>query len=187
MKRFWMPVAAFALLGALLWYALVQITEGKFTPRTIPSPLIDKPLPAFRLPLLSDARKALSNSDLRGQPVMVNVWASWCVACRDEHPVLLALAQRRLIPIVGMDYKDTAADANGFLSRHGNPYDIVLTDADGSTGLNWGVYGVPETFVLDRNGVIRLKQIGPWTPDDVKNRLIPCLPALKAGKACPAD
>ena len=172
MKKFLIPIVLFALLGVLLGYGL------RLDPHKIPSPLVDKPLPIFSLPTLENPKKLITNADLRGRVVMVNVWASWCVACKQEHPVLLELARSKQIPIIGLNYKDTRADASKILETEGNPYDTVIVDASGRTGIDWGVYGVPESFILDKQGVIRYKQIGPITPEVWEKTLWPRIQEL---------
>ncbi len=172
MKKFLIPIGLFVLLGFLLGYGL------KLDPRKIPSPLVNKPLPAFSLPTLEDPKKLITNADLRGRVVMINVWASWCVACKQEHPLLLELAQRKQIPIIGLNYKDKPADASKVLETEGNPYDTIIVDASGRTGIDWGVYGVPESFILDKQGVIRYKQIGPITPEVWEKTLWPRIQEL---------
>ena len=172
MKKFLIPIILFALLGVLLAYGL------KLDPHKIPSPLVDKPLPTFSLPTLEDPKKIITNADLRGQVVMVNVWASWCVACKQEHPVLLEVAQRKQIPIIGLNYKDKPADASKVLETEGNPYNMIIVDASGRTGIDWGVYGVPESFIVDKQGVIRYKQIGPITPEVWEKTLWPRIQKL---------
>ena len=172
MKKFLIPIILFALLGVLLAYGL------KLDPHKIPSPLVDKPLPTFSLPTLEDPKKIITNADLRGQVVMVNVWASWCVACKQEHPVLLEVAQRKQIPIIGLNYKDKPADASKVLETEGNPYNVIIVDASGRTGIDWGVYGVPESFIVDKQGVIRYKQIGPITPEVWEKTLWPRIQKL---------
>jgi cytochrome c biogenesis protein CcmG/thiol:disulfide interchange protein DsbE len=174
MKKFLIPIGMFALLGLLLAYGL------KLDPRKIPSPLIDKPLPAFSLPTLENPKKSLTNADLKGKVVLVNVWASWCVACKQEHPVLMALARDKQVPIIGLNYKDQRADATQMLNVEGNPYDVSIVDADGRVGIDWGVYGVPETFVVDKQGVIRYKQIGPISPEAWEKTLLPLIQRLSA-------
>ena len=172
MKKFLIPIGLFALLGYLLYYGL------RLDPRRIPSPLVNKPLPAFSLPTLDNPDKILTNADLRGHVVMVNVWASWCVACREEHPVLVDLAGRKQVTIIGLNYKDTRVDALNVLRGQGNPYNTVLVDASGRTGIDWGVYGVPESFIVDKQGIIRYKQIGPITPDVWDKTLWPLIRSL---------
>jgi len=174
MKKFLVPIGLFALLGLLLAYGL------KLDPRKIPSPLVDKPLPAFSLPTLADPKKSLANADLKGKVVLINVWASWCVACKQEHPVLMALTRERQVPLIGLNYKDKHADATHMLRTEGNPYDVSIVDADGRVGIDWGVYGVPETFVVDKLGVIRYKQIGPISPEVWDQTLLPLIRKLSA-------
>ena len=172
MKKFLIPIALFALLGLLLAYGL------RLDPRRIPSPLIDKPLPAFHLPTIENPRKILANTDFQGKVVLINVWASWCVACKQEHPVLLGLKPTRTVPLIGLNYKDKREDATALLKDEGNPYDLSLVDADGRVGIDWGVYGVPETFVVDKQGIIRYKQIGPITPEVWQETLLPLIEKL---------
>ncbi len=173
MKKFLIPIVLFAALGLLLAYGL------HLDPRRIPSPLIGKPLPQFDLPLLQDSKKTLTNADLQGHVVLINVWASWCVACQEEHPLLVDLAKLKIVPIIGMDYKDKPADAMQVLKDRGDPYDTIMVDANGRTGINWGVYGVPETFVVDKSGIIRYKQIGPITPQNWQQTLLPLVRKLQ--------
>ena len=176
MKRFWflIPLAAFLALAVMLAVGL------KLDPREVPSPLIDKPAPKFALQRLDDAARTIRLDDMRGKVWMLNVWASWCVACREEHPVLTALAKSGIAPVYGLNYKDQREDAKGWLARFGNPYDASLFDDEGRVGIDFGVYGVPETFVIDQNGVIRLKHIGPLTPDVIATKIEPLLKKLDA-------
>ena len=176
MKRFWflIPLAAFFALAAVLAVGL------KLDPREVPSPLIDKPAPKFALQRLDDAAKTIRLDDMRGKVWVLNVWASWCVACREEHPLLVAFAKKRVVPIYGLNYKDRREDANAWLARFGNPYDASLFDDEGRVGIDFGVYGVPETFVIDQNGVIRMKHIGPLTPDVIATKIEPLLRKLDA-------
>lgn len=170
--RFIVPLAVFAALIGLLAAGL------KLDPRDVPSPLIGKPAPAFALTRLDDASRTIGRDDMLGQVWMLNVWASWCAACRDEHPHLLALARRKQVPLLGLNYKDTRRDALRWLARFGNPYDASLFDADGRIGIEFGVYGVPETFVIDRQGVVRFKQVGALTPEVFEARIAPLLKVL---------
>ena len=158
MNKFLIPIGLFVLIGMLLAYGL------RLDPRKIPSPLVDKPLPAFSLPTLEDPKKVVTNADLRGRVVLINVWASWCVACKQEHPILIELARRKQIALIGLNHKDTATDALNVLRADGNPYEMVIVDANGRTGIDWGVYGVPESFIVDKDGIIRHKFVGPITP-----------------------
>lgn len=155
--RYAIPVAVLALLLVLLGVGL------KLDPREVPSPLIGKPAPMFELPALEGA-PMLTPASFAGRPVLVNYFASWCAGCQVEHPLLMKLAQEDGVEIVGMDYKDEPAAARQWLKRHGNPYRTVVVDRIGSAGLDWGVYGVPETYVLGADGTILFKHIGPMTP-----------------------
>jgi cytochrome c biogenesis protein CcmG/thiol:disulfide interchange protein DsbE len=176
MKRLWFLIP----LGAFLALAIVLAVGLKLDPREVPSPLIDKPAPKFALARLDDAGKTVRLDDLKGKVFILNVWASWCVACREEHPVLLDFAKKRVVPVYGLNYKDTRPDASAWLARFGNPYDASFFDEDGRVGLDFGVYGVPETFIVDGNGVIRMKHIGPITPDVLANKIEPLLKKLDA-------
>ena len=149
-------------------------------PHEVPSPLIDKPAPAFRLQTLESPSRLLSSEDMRGQVWLLNVWASWCSGCREEHPVLVEFAKTRVVPIVGLDYKDQPDDARRWLANFGNPYLASVSDLDGRTGIEFGVYGVPETFVIDKAGVIRYKQIGPITPKVLHDTILPLVKKLNA-------
>lgn len=171
--KFLVPLFIFLLLAGFLGYGL------KLNPRELPSALIDKPAPEFRLAQLSAPDVAIANADMRGQVWLLNVWASWCVACRQEHPVLNEFARRKVIPLIGLNYKDGMDDAKAWLREHGDPYDTSLVDADGRVGIDFGVYGVPETFLIDQAGVIRYKHIGPVTPEAVRDVLLPKIAELK--------
>jgi len=170
--RFIIPLALFLVVVGFLAVGL------KLDPRAVPSPLINKPAPAFVLPRLDDAAKTMRRDDLLGKPWVLNVWASWCGPCRDEHPQVLALARGKHAPIIGLNYKDARDDARDWLRQLGDPYTASLSDSDGRTGINYGVYGVPETFVIDKNGVIRFKHVGPLTATVVQTRIVPLLKEL---------
>jgi cytochrome c biogenesis protein CcmG/thiol:disulfide interchange protein DsbE len=173
MMRFILPLIAFLILVGFL-------TKGLFLhPHEVPSPLIDKPAPAFSLPRLDQPAKQFSPADMKGKVWLFNVWASWCESCKDEHPVLLDLAGQHQVPIYGLDYKDTPADAKAWLNEAGNPYTLVAQDADGRVGINYGVYGVPETYVIDKQGIIRYKLIGPMTMENLKGIILPMVHKLE--------
>ena len=172
--RFLVPLAVFLGLVAFLAKGL------QLDPREVPSPLIGKPAPPFKLARLDDPAATISREDLLGKVWILNVWASWCVACREEHPTLVEFARRKQVPIYGLNYKDVRADGLAWLGRLGNPYDASLFDADGRLGIDFGVYGVPETFVIDRQGVVRFKHIGPLTPEVLRDRIEPLLVSLQA-------
>lgn len=171
--RYLLPLLAVGLLICLLAVGLT------LNPREVPSPLIGKPAPAFSLPSLADPQRGISVADWQGEVCLVNVWASWCASCRDEHPLLMALAQRDLLPIYGLNYKDGRDDALGWLARFGNPYRDSVLDAAGRAGLDWGVYGVPETFVLDKQGRIRYKHIGAISVSDMEQKILPLIQTLQ--------
>lgn len=187
------------LIPALLFIALavfLLLGLGR-NPNEIPSPLIDKPAPPYRLALLADTPPpafgplptsmatgipsdgTLDAQALRGAPYLLNVWASWCAPCLQEHPQMLALAKARNIHLVGLNYKDQAADARRWLHRHGNPFDTIVLDPKGRTAIDFGVYGVPETFLIDAQGQIRFKHVGPLTDDVLKQKLLPAMAAVK--------
>ncbi len=168
----WTPLAAFVLLAAFLGIGLT------LNPREVPSPLIGKPAPEFTLPQLHAAERAISPAALKGQVYLLNVWASWCVSCRVEHPHLMALAKTGAIPVYGLDYKDGRPEGIEWLGRHGNPYQASAFDAEGRAGIDWGVYGVPETFLVDAGGVIRYKHIGPLTPEVIDRKILPLAKSL---------
>ena len=170
--RFAIPLAIFAVLVGFLFVGLHR------DPREVPSPLIGKAAPAFALTRLDDPHATVRRDDLLGKVWMLNVWASWCEACRDEHPVLVDFAKSRAVPIYGLDYKDQRPPAQAWLAERGNPYDATLFDASGRVGIDYGVYGVPETFIIDKQGVIRFKQIGPLTPEVLRDRVLPLLRRL---------
>ena len=168
-----LPLVAFLVVAAFLMRGLW------LNPREIPSPLIDKPAPSFSLSQLARPESQFSPADMKGQVWLLNVWASWCVACRQEHPLLVDLAGRKAVPIIGLNYKDKPDAATAWLTQLGNPYDLSVKDMDGRIGIEYGVYGVPETFVIDKNGVIRYKQIGPITEEVWKAKMLPMLEALR--------
>ena len=152
-------------------------------PSIVPSPLIGKPVPTFALPPIEGRSDSLSSADLRGQVSLVNVFASWCVACRDEHPLLMRLKEERTVPLYGIDYKDKPADAKAWLAEMGDPYARIGADLAGRIAIDWGVYGVPETFVIGRDARIAFKQIGPITPEALRDRILPLIARLRAPAA----
>jgi len=166
-KKFIIPLVAFALIGALLWKGL------SLDPKRIPSPLIGKALAEFSLARVDQPAKMVAPKDLYGRVYLLNVWASWCVACRQEHPLLMEIGRTRLVPLVGLNYKDKRDDALGFLSGMGDPYEMSLSDTNGRVGIDLGVYGVPETFVIDKQGIIRYKHIGPIDQEALENNIMP--------------
>ena len=173
MKRFLWPLAIFILLVGFLAVGL------RLNPREVPSPLVGKAAPAFELPVLHQPDKRFVPGDMRGKVWLLNVWASWCVSCREEHPVLVDLAKRGVMPILGLNYKDKGEDAQRWLKQFGDPYQLSVVDADGRIGIDYGVYGVPETYLIDGEGVIRYKQIGPLTQAIVEQKVLPLAKALK--------
>jgi cytochrome c biogenesis protein CcmG/thiol:disulfide interchange protein DsbE len=170
--RFLIPLFVLAVLLAFLAAGL------KLNPREVPSPLIGKPAPGFNLARLDDPTQNIKREDMHGKVWMLNVWASWCVACRQEHPLLVEFSRRKLLPVLGLNYKDQRPDGLGWLGQFGNPYDASLYDIDGRVGIDFGVYGVPETFIIDREGVIRMKHIGPLTPEVIQTEIEPMVRKL---------
>ena len=161
----WIPLAVFAVIAVFLGVGLT------LKPREVPSPLIDKPAPAFTLSQLHAADRTISTESLRGQVYLLNVWASWCGSCRVEHPVLMDLARSGRIPIYGLNYKDGRDAGIGWLARNGDPYVASAFDGEGRVAIDFGVYGAPETFLVDAAGTIRFKHIGPLTPEVVERVL----------------
>ena len=192
MNRFLWPLVGFVVLVVLLAVGL------RLNPRDVPSPLVGKPAPAFALPRLDTPDKEFSPREMLGKVWLLNVWASWCVSCRQEHPVLVELAKRQMVPLVGLNYKEVRGDgaidsdkvapgdekrmvierAAGWLRQHGDPYTLSVLDVDGRVGIDYGVYGVPETYVIDKAGIIRMKHTGPITPEVFSGRILPLLAEL---------
>jgi cytochrome c biogenesis protein CcmG/thiol:disulfide interchange protein DsbE len=192
MNRYYWILGAFAALVVLLAVGL------GLNPRDIPSPLVGKPVPAFKLAVLATPEKTFSPKDMRGKPWLINVWASWCVSCRQEHPILVEFSKKVDVPLIGLNYKEVRGDggfdmgkmppdeevklalqrANGWLRDHGDPYRLTAMDIDGRVGIDFGVYGVPETYVIDKDGIIRMKHTGPITPDILAKKIMPLLAEL---------
>jgi cytochrome c biogenesis protein CcmG, thiol:disulfide interchange protein DsbE len=170
--RFLIPLALF---GVLVGFLAVGLTRD---PREIPSPLVEKAAPAFQTQQLLVADQTFSPADMKGKVWLLNVWASWCVACKVEHPLLVEMQRSKVVPIIGLDYKDQRATALKFLAQNGDPYNLSAMDIDGRIGIDYGVYGVPETFLIDKNGVIRHKQIGPITPEALEKTILPLIAKL---------
>ncbi|MHB1372708.1 MAG: DsbE family thiol:disulfide interchange protein [Thauera sp.] len=191
--KFLVPLLLFFGLAGFLAFGLT------LNPREVPSPLIDKPAPDFSLSRLDQPQQSFSLKEMQGQVWLLNVWASWCVACREEHPLLVRMAEQKIVPVVGLNYKEVRGDgainargmaleaetgmaierARRWLTDHGDPYVLSVLDIDGRVGIDFGVYGVPETFLIDRDGRIRYKHIGPITPDALQNVLIPKIEELR--------
>jgi cytochrome c biogenesis protein CcmG, thiol:disulfide interchange protein DsbE len=171
--RYLIPLAMFLVLVVFLAIGLQR------DPREVPSPLVSKPAPSFSIAQVTEEQKTFSPADMKGQVWMLNVWASWCVACKVEHPLLVELGKAKVVPVIGLDYKDTRPAALKFLSQNGDPYQLSAFDVDGRVGIDYGVYGVPETFIIDKNGVIRHKQIGPITPEALEKTILPLIQKLK--------
>lgn len=192
MNRYYWILGAFAALVALLAVGL------GLNPRDVPSPLVGKPAPAFNLAVLSKPQTTLGPKDMEGKVWLLNVWASWCVSCRQEHPVLVEFSKQSNVPLIGLNYKEVRGDgefdmskmgaddekklafqrADQWLAQHGNPYSLTVMDLDGRVGIDYGVYGVPETYVIDKAGVIRMKHTGPITPDVLSGKLLPLIAEL---------
>lgn len=166
-------------LGIFLVLALFLARGLMLDPREVPSPLIGKPAPAFSAPTLAAPERVLRKEDMLGKVWMLNVFASWCVACREEHPVLMAYARTGGVPVFGLNYKDKREDARRWLGQLGNPYTDILFDAEGLIGIDFGVYGVPESFLIDKTGIIRYKQIGPITPEALRDKILPLAQELQ--------
>jgi cytochrome c biogenesis protein CcmG/thiol:disulfide interchange protein DsbE len=173
MKKAYIPLGIFAVLLVFLAIGLTR------DPHEIPSPLIGKPAPAFTAPVLGKPAETLSNKDMLGQVWLLNTWASWCVACRQEHPLLVEFVKTNPLPIIGLDYKDKETDGMKWLARYGDPYTRAIVDADGRIGIDFGVYGVPESFLIDKLGIIRYKQIGPFTEEVLREKLVPLIKELQ--------
>ncbi|MBP9712625.1 MAG: DsbE family thiol:disulfide interchange protein [Sterolibacterium sp.] len=192
MKRFLIPIALFVVLLGFLAVGL------RLDPREVPSPLVGKPAPAFQLMQLDAPDKTFSPANMKGKVWLLNVWATWCVSCRAEHALLVSFAKQSGLPIVGLNYKEVRGDgetdlsqltpeaeqvlvrqrATTWLRERGNPYVLTALDIDGRAGINYGVYGVPETYVIDKAGIIRYKQIGPITPEAIEKKIMPLIKEL---------
>jgi len=172
MNRFLLPLGIFIVLIGFLAVGL------NLNPREVPSPLVGKAAPAFSVPQLHDAGKSFAPQEMLGKVWLLNVWASWCVSCREEHPVLVEFAKSGAAPLIGLNYKDKREDGQRWLARFGNPYLLSAFDADGRIGIDYGVYGVPETYLIDKAGVIRFKQIGPVTPEVLAKKIVPLIQEL---------
>lgn len=172
MRRFLIPLILFLVLVGFLARGLV------LDPHEVPSPLVGKPAPAFELSQLANPQLKFAPAEMRGKVWLLNVWASWCVSCREEHPVLVQLAKSGLVPLYGLNYKDSREDGLRWLSQFGNPYSLSAFDGDGRVGIDYGVYGVPETYVIDKAGIIRYKQIGPVTVAVLNAKILPLVKEL---------
>ncbi len=171
--RYLIPLGVFLVMVVFLGIGLT------LDPREVPSPFIGKPAPAFTLDQLHDTSATISPDDMKGKVWLLNVWASWCVSCRAEHKVINRLANMKLVDVVGLNYKDQPEDARRWLKRLGNPYLASAMDIEGKAGIDWGVYGVPETFVIDQQGVVRYKHIGPVTDQSLDETILPLIHKLK--------
>ena len=192
MNKFLWPLVGFVALVVLLAVGL------NLNPRDVPSPLVGKPAPAFNLPVLATPDRTFGPKDMQGKVWLFNVWASWCVSCRQEHPILVEFSKKVNVPLIGLNYKEVRGDggfdmnkmaleeekklawqrANKWLAEHGDPYTLTVMDLDGRVGIDFGVYGVPETYVIDKAGVIRMKHTGPITPETLSKKIMPLLAEL---------
>jgi cytochrome c biogenesis protein CcmG/thiol:disulfide interchange protein DsbE len=179
MFKFLVPLAVFVVLGVFLWQGLDR------NPSYVPSPLIGKPAPAFKLPSLEDPAFAVDSTELHGRPYLLNVWGTWCVGCREEHEVLLRIAERRLVPIIGLNWKDDRDAARQWLAQFGNPYAVVAEDSDGRVAIDWGVYGAPETFLVGADGVVVYKHVAPMTLEVWEKEIVPRLAAARGAGVGP--
>jgi len=173
MKKALIPLGIFIVLVVFLAIGLTR------DPREVPSPLIGKSAPLFSAPQLQAPEQQFSSEDMRGKVWLLNTWASWCVACREEHPILVEFAKTKTLPVIGLDYKDKDVDGLKWLARLGNPYDLSVADRDGRIGIDFGVYGVPESFLIDKAGIIRYKQIGPITEEALRDKILPLVRELQ--------
>lgn len=173
MMRFILPFIVFMIMAAFMYAGL------SLNPHEVPSPLVGKPAPAFMLPQLYEPSKQFSPQDMKGKVWLFNVWASWCTACENEHHVFVELSRKNLVPIYGMDYKDKREDGTAWLDKHGNPYTLAVSDTEGRVGIEYGVYGVPETYVIDKQGVIRHKHIGAVTQQILDEKILPMVKELQ--------
>jgi len=179
--KFILPFALFALLGGFLFVGLFR------DPSYVPSPLIGKPAPEFNLPSVQDASYPVASSELFGQPWVLNVWGTWCVGCRDEHETLLAIARQKVVPLIGLNWKDDNAAAQEWLRVLGNPYAAVAVDAEGRVAIDWGVYGAPETFLIGPDGKILYKHIAPMTMEVWAKEFLPRIEQARASRTAQAS
>lgn len=176
----WIPLAIFGLLAILLGAGVWRSRNPDR--EKLPSPLIGKLAPQFALPVLHEAGRLLSTNQLRGAPYLLNVWGSWCPACRDEHPVLTRFAETKRLRVIGFNWKDEHADALRWLEEFGNPYFVVVADYEGKAAIDWGIYGAPETFLVDGRGIVRWKYVGPLTDKVIANELLPELGKIEKAR-----
>lgn len=187
MKKYIIPLTGFLLLALLLGFALVKIRSGEMAPKALPSALLNKPLPPFRLAGLHDPDKQHTNNDFAGRIFLLNTWASWCVACRQEHPLLTVLPRRDGVMLVGLNYKDKRENALGFLKELGDAFDQILVDPKGRYGIDIGIVAVPETFLVDSRGIVRYKHIGPITRKSWDEKIMPRVRQLRAKASQPGS
>ncbi len=176
MAKVWRYLLPLGIFAVLVWFLFKGLS---LNPREVPSPLVNRPVPNFTLSKLHAPDQKLSASDLKGQVWLLNVWGSWCVSCRIEHPLLNELAKNNVVPIYGMNWKDKREDAIGWLNKFGDPYVASIADVDGRVAIDFGVYGAPETFIIDKQGIIRHKHIGPITAESLQKDILPLIERLK--------
>jgi cytochrome c biogenesis protein CcmG/thiol:disulfide interchange protein DsbE len=173
--RFAIPAIIFAALFGVFWLMLHRAGNGEYDAHEIKSPLLGKPAPQFRLAQVEDPTKFVDSSTYTGKPYLINVWGTWCVACRDEHPTLLEIARQNVVPIIGIDWNDDLTAAQRWLSDRGNPYVATANDDQGRVAIDWGVYGAPETFLVDAQGIVQFKYVGPMTMETWQREFVPRL------------
>ena len=171
MWKRWLPLILFGALAALL-FAGIRLNQTR-DPDAIPSPLIGKPIPTFTLPTLHDPARIVTSEELRGAPFLLNVWGSWCPECRVEHPLIDALARSGRLRVIGYNYKDAPDDAKRWLQQFGDPYALILADESGRSAIDFGIYGAPETFLVDAEGIVRFKHVGALTPQVIERDILP--------------
>jgi len=179
MNRFLLPLGIFALVAIVLAIGIKHSPDKG----TIPSPLIGKSAPQFSLPVLTDSNRTLHSADLKGRWYVFNVWGTWCGGCREEHSVLLEIQKQAHVPLIGLDWRDEDPQALQWLSELGNPYEVVAVDREGRTAIDWGVYGAPETFLVDPQGIVVYKFVGPLTLEAWQTKFVPRLPPEQAAKS----
>lgn len=180
--KFFIPVLLFAALVVMFYTGLYK------DPTLVPSPFIGKPAPAFSVPSLQDPAATVSNASFAGQVALLNIWASWCPGCASEHALLMLIAEQGIVPIYGLNWKDARPDALQWLQRLGNPYTLVAYDNDNTVGIDWGVYGAPETFLIDADGIVLHKLVGPLTPEIWETQFLPLIEAAKnSGRTMPGS
>ncbi|HPF73543.1 MAG: DsbE family thiol:disulfide interchange protein [Rhodanobacteraceae bacterium] len=183
MLRRVLPLIVFIALGVLMLVG-IRISADR-NPDALPTPLLNQPAPGFSLPELHQPERTVSSEELAGTPYLLNVWGSWCPSCRIEHPVVTRLAQSGKLRVIGYNYKDERDDALRWLGQFGDPYEMIVVDEDGRTAIDWGIYGAPETFLVDADGIIRFKLVGPLSDDIIEKDILPRLGMPQGKEATP--